>query len=327
VTVTNTTNLPPLLVAALTDDDYDAGLSDITVTSLLRPPRQVWLERQHPESRDEDAKDMGPALIGKAVHYYIHMRAGQEPIAAILSALGPYMNDGDTEELDEAIGAYSAHAANLNDNRRLYLRVNGWVVGGQTDYVDVDDGHILDYKTTKTTEWTYGLKEEREQQLNMYAELLRSQAPPVAVNRLTACCIFKDFSETKAAFKKDDYPPASIVEIDVPLWPREQAQSYLRERVRAHQSADGDTLCTDEERWMRHEWAVKKIGAARAWRVFKEQDYDSADAAREAAEALIADKEGYEVEWRQGEPIRCRHYCGPGKKGLCAQYNGDGGPQ
>lgn len=283
--LTNNTALPQPIFDALANDDYDAGASDITATGLLNPPRKALLERLYPESRDEDVADMGRVLLGKALH-------------AALARHGPN---------------------HLSDRDRLYMEVLGWTVGGQTDLVDFDNGEISDYKTLKVSEWKkYAgrglLREERAQQLNTYAQLLRANG--YAVHKLTAVCFFVDFSAPRAAHESP-YPEHEIVAIDVPLWPDAEAQAFISERVAAHQAATRDTLCTDDERWITSTWAVKKRGASRA------MNGASAFGSADEAQAFIdAQPPGvYDIEARVGPPNRCLYYCGPGRVGVCDQFN------
>lgn len=325
--LTNKTNLPIPLYEALRNDDYTRGEANISATGLIAPARKVALEELHAAELEEDAADKAAILIGKAVHAYIAAKA----------------------------------TGDLSDKRRLMMAVNGWVVSGQTDHTDdemftISGGRILDYKTTSVNEWKYGLHEERAQQLNIYAEILRANG--FNPTGLTAVMIFKDFSATQAQYG-GDYPPHSIVEMDVPLWPREQAQAYIMERVLAHQAAQGWICsaivvgggplnraevcglprdanvhyeaepchafqpfpfpeCSDEERWLRDtKWAVMKGGAARATKL-----HDDKEAATLHATELQAKEPRvpYSVEFRPGTPTRCVHYCQVGAQGLCSQY-------
>ena len=178
-------------------------------------------------------------------------------------------------------------------------------------------GHrVIDWKSTSVNEWKYGLKEERAQQLNIYAEILRSNG--YNPTGLTAVLIFKDWSATQARFG-GDYPPHSIMEVDVPLWAREQAQAYIIERVRAHQTARVELPeCSDEERWLRGtKWAVRKLGNKAATKLHDTE----AEAVAHAAELYTKDhRVPYEVDFRPGTPIRCMHYCTVGAMGLCEQW-------
>lgn len=279
--LTNNTGLPRPIFDALAADDYDAGISDITATGLLNPPRKAYLERLYPESRDEDVADMGRLMLGKALH-------------AALARHGPN---------------------HLSDRERLYMAVLGWTVGGQTDLVDFENDEILDYKSILLAEWRRGLREERAQQLNIYAQLLRANG--YTVNKLTAVCFVVDFSKVRAVYEQP-YPEREIVAIDVPLWSDAEAQDFIRERVAAHQGVSCDTLCTDDERWITSTWAVKKDAAAtRAMNGASR--FESED---EARAFVAASKPGeYDIEQRVGPPNRCLHYCGPGRIGVCEQFN------
>ena len=286
--LTNKANLPIPLYAALRDDDYTRGEANISATGLIAPARKVALEEMHAAALEEDAADKAAILIGKAVHAYIAAKATGE----------------------------------LSDKRRLMMAVNGWVVSGQTDHADdemftISGGRILDYKTTNINEWKYGLKEERAQQLNIYAEILRANG--FNPTGLTAVLIFKDWSATQAQYG-GNYPPNSIMEVDVPLWPREQAQAYILERVMVHQAARVELPeCSDDERWLRDtKWAVRKGGNKSATKLHDTE----ADAITHVAELMAKDaRVPYTVEYRPGTPTRCLYFCTPGRMGLCDQFN------
>lgn len=274
--LTNVTNLPNALYLFLDNHDYDRGKADISVTSLIAPPRLVALKEYYGDDIEEDVKDSARRLIGNAVH----------------EALAKH-GDG-----------------RFDDAERLFMQVNGWTVSGQTD--TVRGTTVYDYKTMGVAEWKRGVRKEREQQLNCYAELLRTNGHQV--DRLVAVCIFVDWNPMSAEYQKDRYPADSIVEIELPLWSREQAQEYILDRVKAHQSAR-HTLpeCSNEDVWAVDRWSVVKDGNVRATRVF--------DSEEEAYQFADEKGSGYNVEYHKGEPIRCRFYCDVGRNGLCGQYN------
>ena len=292
--ITNKTGLPEPLVAALRNDDYTRGAADISATGLIAPARKVALEEMYADRLEEDAADKAAILIGKAVHQFIAAKA----------------------------------TGDLSDKKRLMMAVNGWVISGQTDHVDdemftVDGGRIIDYKSTKVSEWRFGLREERAQQLNIYAEILRANG--YTVTGLAAVLIFKDWSHPEAARKNsDDYPPHDIVEVEVPLWPQAQAQAYILGRVKAHQAARVELPpCSDEERWLRGEaWAVRKLGNKAATKNHPVE----ADAIAHAAQLNDGKPSvGYVVEHRPGVYNRCEWYCTVGAMGLCSQWNAERG--
>lgn len=278
--VTNTTSLPEPLFKAVTTAPYTRGESDISATALIDSPRKVALEEKYRGILSEDISQMGAMIGGNAFHAYVK---------------GP-------GELDDAL--------------RLTMKVNGWVVSGQTDHVTGD--HIIDYKTCRVAKYMRGLNkghEDWEAQLNIYAELLRQNG--YEVNKLSICAWLKDWSVENAGYE-NGYPSSDIVMIDIPLWPASQAQEYIINRVLAHQAARVSLpQCSPEELWGEDTWAVMRPGAKRASKVEKtEQDAQGwIDSKREAGDAAE-----YWIEYRQGEPRRCRFYCNVGKAGLCEQY-------
>jgi hypothetical protein len=256
---------------------YSRGEADISVSSLAEPPRKVALTDMYAEHINTDVKDGARLIIGNAVH--------------------------------KVLAGYGEHE--LDDNVRLYMKVNGWTISGQTDHYS--GGRIVDYKTMGVREFMNGVRFEREAQTNAYAELLRANG--YEVTGVAACCIFVDWSAPQAQYSKmTGYPESSVVTVELPLWTRERAQEWIISRVIAHQEARKNLpLCTPEETWGEDKWAVMRDGAARATKVFDNEEEAN----------LFAYEKGsnYYVEYRQAEPIRCKFYCDVGANGLCHQYN------
>lgn len=277
--LTNEQNLPPYLAAVISSDDYDAGDSDISATGLLQPPRKLALERINSNLLKEDMGDHARIVIGKAMHEYHALRS-----------------DGE-----------------FDDKRRLFMRANNWIVSGQPDHAHFENGKwvIGDIKTVGVYEYKMGIRSERERQLNIYAELFRANG--MEVGRLELYLYFVDWNPARATWEKN-YPPSSIMVVPVELWPREQAQEFISERVIAHQQAMEELpLCSNEDMWWEDKWSVMRDGNVKATKTF--------DNEQEALEFANEKGSGYYVEYRQGEPRRCRWYCTVGKTGLCRQYN------
>ena len=288
--ITNETNLPLAVYAAVANDDYTRGKSDISVTDLLAPPRMVTLKEQHGKELVEDVADMAARYIGTVVH-------------------------NDLEK----------HKQTEESETRVFIDVAGWVVGGKPDHFDPATGHLQDYKTIKATEFMYGLKEERTQQLNVYAEMLRLNG--YDVSKLTAVVFIVDFS-FPASERDRRYPPRSIVEIPIEMWPRNRVQQFIRDRVAVHQAARV-TLpnCTDEERWKRDDYAIKRDGTKNAIKLFRDaQLIEAEEWGIEQGIAEMTDNgviwvAGHSVEHRPGQPTRCRWYCSA--VAVCDQRQGE----
>jgi hypothetical protein len=232
--LTNCSNLPKAIYNAVSNDSYTSGGADISVTTLLQPPRKVALERTHREELVEDCSDRIWALMGQAMHSVLE-RSSTEGIA----------------------------------EKRLFADVLGWKISGQLDHFI--DGHLIDYKFQTAYRFKDGkCPEEQTQQLNLLAHLLRVNGHQV--NRLQIVGILRDWSLLES--KRDEtYPQKQVVVIDAPLWPEEIARQFIEQRVKMHQDAK-ITLpeCSPEDRWARPDkWAIMKKGAVRAIKLYEDK--------------------------------------------------------
>ena len=130
------------------------------------------------------------------------------------------------------------------------------------------------------------------------------------------CALIRDWNRRKAQTTAD-YPQAPIQVIELPLWPLEKTEAYIRERIDLQRTAKvkndwGEDLppCSEDERWIRETtYAVKKEGRKTAVRVLETE---------EEAKAMAEEVKGY-VEIRKGEPVRCAgNFCGV--SAWCKQY-------
>jgi len=235
------------------------------VTSLIAPPRIGALLTVHGDDIEEDASDRIFSLFGQAIHKVLE-RAESTAIA----------------------------------EQRLYMQVPGplgtWTVSGAMDRIEaqpLDDGSVViqDYKTASVNEMIYGVKPEREMQLNVYKVL--AELNGYRVSGLEAIFILRDWSKVKAATAANvprfgDAPPAypqeHVQRVALKMWEPEQAYAFIAERVAMHQQAreaypyvtsDQAALpeCSDEDRWAREpQFVAVKPGAARASKVEVSQE-------------------------------------------------------
>jgi len=273
--ITNKYGLPGALVEAIKNDSYDAGESDISVTTLISPPQIRVLSRRHYGEMEEDASDRIYALVGQAVHSILE-RA--EPSAIV--------------------------------EKRLYMDVLGWKVGGQFDRMTLRQVTLQDFKMCSVWEVIYGLKPERIAQLNVLAELCH-QNGFTDIRKIEIVAIFRDWMKSKAKFDKG-YPQSQVQRISVPLWDKATRLAYITERVRLHQEAEKGRVidCTASERWASDDtWAVIKGNNKRAAKVFRSED---------DAKEWIGDRSGFNIQFRKGVSKRCEDYCAVSK--WCTQF-------
>lgn len=276
---TNNKNLPAPIVKVVTKDDYDSGDCDISVTTLIGSARQSQLTKVHKDDLVEDASDCIYRALGSILHKIL-------------------------EEVDTEV-----------TERRLSMKVEGlagkiWTISGALDRYKVDGGILQDYKLTSA--WKFNKTEPDpafSAQLNIYAEILRYNK--IEVNSAEIHGILRDWSKMQVMRDKN-YPRCQYHIQQIPLWPREQVQAYLKERVIAHQLAE-ETLpeCTDEDRWAKPpKYAVMKKGRKTALKLYDTQEAASTHAAREGKLCY--------VEFRPSVANRCEHYCSV--NGFCEQY-------
>lgn len=208
--ITNQFGAPEQFVKALENDAYSKGDADFSATGLLRPPQITHLEKEHGDKLSTDVSDMLFALLGTGVH-------------SVLEGCAP---EGSLVE------------------KRWFADMNGYTVSGAIDLYD--DGHVMDYKVTGTYSTQVG-KPEWEQQLNIYAWLLRQNDMPV--ESLTICAVCRDWSQMKVNRQKK-YPNSPIVTVSIPVWLPEVAENFVEQRIELH-TTENVPQCTDAERWAR----------------------------------------------------------------------------
>lgn len=280
--ITNRHNVPETLVALASRDYYSKGEADYSVTEIISAPRIQRLRRKHHDDMEQDVSDMLWQLLGSALHVVAERGAADNHI---------------TEE-------------------RLFTKIDGVRLSGAIDIQRVTDEGIVitDYKFTSA----WALRQDKQDwvaQQNIYAWLVAREKGQKVIG-VQVCALIRDWSRREAAVKPS-YPQAPIQVVDLPLWPLEQTEAYVRERIEAHRMSKvradwGDELplCTDDDRWVREtKYAVRREGRKTAIRVFDIE---------EEAKAFAEQEKGY-VETRAGEPIRCAgNFCGVAQ--WCNQY-------
>lgn len=272
--ITNNYGLPQAVINALHRPTYDKGKSHISVTQAINSPRIVALRQMHDAEIKVDATSLVWSLFGTAVHHILEQ-------------------GGDEKHLTE---------------ERIFTEINGWIFSGAIDsQICHADGTrtIQDYKVTKA--WSVmNEKIEWEQQLNIYKWLVET-VKKTPVRSIQIVAIIRDWSMHDA--KREGYPQAPIVTIDVPMWDNETTEQFIRERVALHQeaftsSAFGDDLapCSKEDMWAKPPvYAIKNDKRVKAIKLY-------ADKAEADAHAQSLGK-GHYVEHRPEERTRCANFC------------------
>jgi len=272
MTITNNYDLPDPVFRALSHDGYTAGTkkADISVTTLIGPPKINQLKKRHYDEIVVDASDMIWAMLGQSVHKVLELAGGED-------------------EMTE---------------KRLYKEINGWTLTGQTDLYETTSQKLSDFKVTSVFSFLLGGKAEWEAQINLNAMLWREYGYEVKKGQIVA--ILRDWQASKAEFDKE-YPQCQMHIVDIPLWDNEEVVRYATERIKLHQAAAAmpdDTIpcCEPKERWAKsNTFAIKKDGNKRAAKV--------CETLEEAQNLLPTYGAKHSIETRAGGNIRCERYC------------------
>ncbi len=279
--ITNHFNLPqPLVDSVKSDEWYDKGDTDISVTQLIGPPQIRLLTKEYENQIEQDVTDRIFMLFGSAVHNILE----------------------------------KANTDGYINERRFVSVVDGVKVGGQVDLIHKKDGILYDYKTTSAWSLIYEVngKPEWEQQTNCYAWLAEQEG--VEINEIKIVCIIKDWSKTQAR-NKADYPKQPVVTLNIPKWDKKKAETYINSRVMLHKTAEETGIhppCSTKERWARDtKIAVMKPGRKTALKLF------DVTQTQQAYEMCQKTPSGY-IEHRIGKSVRCEDYCSVSK--FCPQW-------
>lgn len=196
--ITNKYNLPQPLYAAISNDDYDDGGADLSVTSLWKPTQLVSLVKANKDKIEEDAHDLIPSFLGRIFH--------------------KQMEEHDTQGIKE---------------KRLFAHVEGTLISGQFDRLLLAEGILQDYKVTTVGRYMRASQDnEWAQQLNTYAYLLALNG--VEVKALQTIVLLRDWSE--GSTQRLDYPSTMVQTLDLPLWPLEVTREKVVARIHAHRN-------------------------------------------------------------------------------------------
>ena len=220
--ITNELNLPQPIVTAVTQQNYDPGPSDITVTSLIDSPQVRKLKSEFENHLVEDASMRVWALFGDAIHQILDDIPENKLVTNRLYLPVEIEVDGVTKVF--TIGGLVDRCVLLKEENSIVLQ---------------------DYKTATTWEHIFGIKPDRERQLNLYA-LMINTLTQYKVDRIEAVMLFKDWTANQIE-RNADYPKRPVQIYELPLWEQEQTLKYIEDRLLAHFYEE--PTCTAEERW------------------------------------------------------------------------------
>jgi len=276
--VTNKHNLAEPLYNAV-KNVYPPKPNRLSVTRLIDSPLIASLLIEHWEGLQEDVIDRLWALLGNALDHILTKNAPSYWI---------------TQD-------------------KIEHPIDGITLVGKLDYYDPQTQILGDWKSTSCWSYVFGGKADWEKQLNCYDYLNRVVRGRVS-KKLVAQRLFRDWMQRKANDK--GYPDLPFMEIEIPQWPPEQQEQYIKDQIEYH-TMSKQVECSPEQKWEKPTtYRVEKTGRKSALRVLDElavaktwcidNGYGIFDKETKGAIKL---KAGISITERKGECTRCLNYC------------------
>jgi hypothetical protein len=231
--MTNKTRVALSIAVWLADDEYDyIDIPNyISVTTLIKHPRQIILGMRLPKSTSEGrvmdvadamARKLGTAIHGSIEDVWLHRyKENLNKLAYPEHIIDRILVNPAPEELfEDCIPIYM--------ERRSFHTQGKYTIGGKFDFVG--DGILEDFKSTGTYSFTSGSNEWKYRlQLSLYRWLNQD----IITNDIGKIqFIFTDWSSLDAMVKtKQGYPPTRMYEHKVRLMSVAETEVWVRQRI------------------------------------------------------------------------------------------------
>lgn len=222
-------SLPDPLMRALTNNKYDAGDTDFSVTTLISPPQRTYLDTI--SEKIENVYSSFHALLGSGVH-------------AIIEG-----------NVDEEAGEIA--------EKRYFMQRQNYSISGQVDYYK--DGVITDWKITGGVQTD--MKPEHYKQVILNGYLAEENG--LKVDQVSVVYYMRDWKFLLSKFQPDypKNPIAVFVAPYDRALAESLFEKMIKDHSDAFNGNPRD--CTEDEKWQKPPtFAVMKPEAKRASRVF-----------------------------------------------------------
>lgn len=312
--VTNNSNITLALAVWLLADDYDYNPDPnyISVTTLMKPIKQIVLAKRVPfAQRAMDVEDFIPRALGNSLHAGMES-AWLKNYQQSLKKLG---------YPDDVIARVKINPTSVEPDdipvyleQRAFKQVGKWKVGGKFDMVT--EGVVNDTKSTTAYSWLYGGKDgDYALQGSLYRWL---NPDKITADFIRINFIFTDWQKVQAR-SNPLYPQKRVESKEIGLIPMVETDLWVKrklQQIEQFMDAPEATIpdCTDEELW-RSDPKFKYFSDPTKTNGRSTKNFDTlAD-----ANAFMASKGGKGVVITvPGEPKRCQ-YCDAFD--ICSQKN------
>jgi len=217
--ITNKFKLPEPIVQAV-QSDYEYKDKRYSVTTLLKPIREIMLLRRYSDRCVVDVSDLIWSLFGTAVH---------------------------------SILENSTHTEHLIQEQKVEIKIGEYTLSGRYDLYNTQEQSVIDYKVTSTYKVVKQEFEDYKQQGLMYVYMLRQLGYKPRSAKFIL--FLRDWQSTKAKFDKK-YPQSQVYVKEFKFTDKDYKfiENWLIKRFKeieiAEKLPDNELpMCTDEERW------------------------------------------------------------------------------
>lgn len=275
-------------------NEYDSGGADYSVTTLLQPPRVVFLNKRHLHEVDLFVEDLLHSYNGTGAHNYWQYCLEKIPNS-------PYKCE-----------------------ERLHIEILNRDISGAFDAL-LNEKILYDMKNTSVWKAMFGDKLEWTAQQNSYRYMYYLEHN----KKIQSCrivALFRDWSMRELQRSSYQYPKYPAVEYLLPLWSFEETRKHLVTRTQLmidNENVPDDDLplCTNEDTWCKPDQVAVKTKRLkkRALRVLPTQEKADEYVSNYLKAKSCKDKPSdLYFEVRPSMRIRCEKYCPVNK--FCNQY-------
>lgn len=246
---TNTEGVPLSVAVFLATDKYEVIPNSISVTSLIKPVRQLILSKRVPYGmRTVEVGDLIASRIGTAIHDGIE-KAWTTNHEQALADLGFPKHVIDRIKINPDPKTVNAGDIPIYMELRRSREIDGHMVTGKFDFVA--EGRVQDFKTTSTFTWINNTKDDDHA---LQGSIYRWLNPDIITDdRMSIQYIFTDWNRGSA--KKDpSYPQKRVLQRMLPLLSLNETERYIRNKlslITMYKDADEKDIphCNDVELW------------------------------------------------------------------------------
>lgn len=247
----NNSDIPLAIAVFLATDNYDHEEGVLSATSLIKPVRQLVLEKRIKDSEEyeEPKQDLSSLLasrMGTAIHDAIERSWTVNPQLA-LKALGYPARVIDKIRVNPEVAEPNTIPVYLE--QRSYKQVGNFKVSGKFDFVG--DGMVQDFKSTGVFTYTH---QSNADKYILQGSIYRWLNPEIITKDVMQIhYIFTDWNKMDA-MRTPGYPVARTITQKFKLLSYDQTDHYVRSKLRLiEELADAPDEkipeCTDEDLW------------------------------------------------------------------------------